>query len=1177
GLDLGSLSTSIANVPWATGWLTGICYDDKDPDPTKKGYWLIDWQSNPKKIVKVDTSFNKISEFDVPCSDPIGIAVSDLPTDNYLYINTRGSSIYRCDKTGGSVSSINMNLATLQTWFGQGITIMSGEIYAGTGIESSNAGVIYVVDTWPVTPDEGVIKVSYDVKPHLGEISGLANKDGKIYACSRYEPHIIEFDPDVLLETSGIGVTIEYELPKYSNNGNYVKVTMSTKNKTASPQTLRFRYVASHLPESGEWQNNESQSRAHNDFTTIMTSKQWLAFLPDNKDDFFAYFSLDDNAVLGNLESADTFSVQEKNDATINPGETHKFSFYIFSDTQGAASDPLKPMKQYVEIPGISLGGCESSQPTTIFISKQNGASINLTPFGHDREDTQDELAWTISNVDTTIINANISHQEYAKRFSRPKILFWNFDDPTTIKDVFANWGLPHDLSTDISPDTGVSGNRLDWSMIDRDSDGTSDYDVIVFGGKFDSPTSYTSSQTIGGSVDLTSVEKFVAEGGTLVGLGKTGVYVSQQAGIIDITNISEDIVPETVVLFDATTNITENVPTQYPNNLNGQLKFNVASNVRKIATISSNSLNTSLEFNGMDNSMTIPDPTGLNGKIVAFEAWVRFNNFADEHQLCYIECPGIGSARRYFYFSTWRPSGWTTGHDGIHIGTLTTAGSWGRGFSNDGADSHYFEKDIWTHIYGCVNTVTGTIKVYKNGVKVVEMAIPTGDIPGTPSKIWFGGTPEAYQHADCLMDEIRVLDYELTDDEIMTDYMSGGNYPSREGQLCWFHLDENTGTTAFDISGKNQHATISGAQWTTRVPVKNTTAIIGAQKYKNGLCVVSGCHSDMLDNSSSYGIKNPDQQIIYNSIYTEANDTKVSVLNIGSNMDGYAETEIEIITTDTGGLSDQQTLKIITNAEPPRIVSAITHREPQWWDAEWNYRFQVQIKTPSFSEYGDLYDAVVEFTPEFISFLDSKGIDTSIILNPDTGDTQGFDINSIRVVEVDVPTDGNIILSPEVMPCEVKVSPRTADTFDDGTFQGWEVVNSPASSVTVDGTGNGEVNLSCNADGWASIRNRKSYISGDFRINTNVTVTSGSTAQFALWAPNYTPTFVEDTGTVYEPGLLLVQRTWNDQYLGSGNCADSRAEFESSFANEKVTGTSIVSNISVGPGNGSPLSGDIK
>lgn len=82
-------------------------------------------------------------------------------------------------------------------------------------------------------------------------------------------------------------------------------------------------------------------------------------------------------------------------------------------------------------------------------------------------------------------------------------------------------------------------------------------------------------------------------------------------------------------------------------------------------------------------------------------------------------------------------------------------------------------DKNKWHFIVGIVDAKARKIEAYVDGKLIQSASIPTGDIPGTPAKIWVGGTPENYQWAQAVYDELAIFNAALSEDD-MEDIMSG-------------------------------------------------------------------------------------------------------------------------------------------------------------------------------------------------------------------------------------------------------------------------------------------------------------------------------------------------------------------------------------------------------------------
>ncbi len=175
------------------------------------------------------------------------------------------------------------------------------------------------------------------------------------------------------------------------------------------------------------------------------------------------------------------------------------------------------------------------------------------------------------------------------------------------------------------------------------------------------------------------------------------------------------------------------------------------------------------LTLAGANHSIKSITANGVGNIYFSECLWANFADLATEQQFGYISCAGAAGANaRFFYFSSWSSAG--VPNDAIHCGTLTAAGTWGRGIST----GRLFKTKQWYHIAGVIDTKNGFIRAYVDGAMVQELKIDTGDTPGTPKEIWLGGSPENYEWINGTIDEVAIFNVALTDADINSIMKNG-------------------------------------------------------------------------------------------------------------------------------------------------------------------------------------------------------------------------------------------------------------------------------------------------------------------------------------------------------------------------------------------------------------------
>lgn len=162
----------------------------------------------------------------------------------------------------------------------------------------------------------------------------------------------------------------------------------------------------------------------------------------------------------------------------------------------------------------------------------------------------------------------------------------------------------------------------------------------------------------------------------------------------------------------------------------------------------------------GAADYLIMPIPAaGLSNKRFSVSMWVKFNSLGDEMVLMHILNSGTSNSR-YFYLSNGQTNP-AASHAGLHFGTLNQDGGWGRAYGND---NDVFAIGQWYHLMTVVDAERGRLTAYLNGSVAVDMSIPAGAIPGTPTAIWLGGTPEGSRYLDGNIDEVLLFNGGLTE-----------------------------------------------------------------------------------------------------------------------------------------------------------------------------------------------------------------------------------------------------------------------------------------------------------------------------------------------------------------------------------------------------------------------------
>lgn len=218
--------------------------------------------------------------------------------------------------------------------------------------------------------------------------------------------------------------------------------------------------------------------------------------------------------------------------------------------------------------------------------------------------------------------------------------------------------------------------------------------------------------------------------------------------------------------------------------------------------------MGTALRFDGVDDNVEIPDAdipasTFQNGFTLA--GWVKVDTL---------------TTNRIFDKSTN-----TTAGDGFSF-QLTSLGFQtrvnGGGMVNSNRLSSYN-----TYVFVCTTVnASALVTQYINGV-VSGTPATTGALSGitTTNALRIGNRATATDRPfDGSIDEPRIWNRALTADEVKNLYLY--NIVPQDGLVVEYLFDEASGATALDTSGNGNHGTITGATYTTDVPLVPRTAV---------------------------------------------------------------------------------------------------------------------------------------------------------------------------------------------------------------------------------------------------------------------------------------------------------------------------------------------------------------
>jgi len=214
-------------------------------------------------------------------------------------------------------------------------------------------------------------------------------------------------------------------------------------------------------------------------------------------------------------------------------------------------------------------------------------------------------------------------------------------------------------------------------------------------------------------------------------------------------------------------------------------------------------------------------DPLNTDSGAVTVSSWVKLTDVGSWYNLIY-----------------------SRGDSVFRVGVLGT-GWGGTPLLRVGTTDYYggsaFPWNQWTHIAYTFDDALNTVKIYINGKLDYTNTSATATIPATTNNSYIGFSPGSGYYANGLIDEVKVYNSALTEDEIKLDYNQGSamvlgagveNRDRVNGGLT-LYLDATdqksypgSGTVWYDQSGNNRNATLSSPIW-NGLKFTNTSATL--------------------------------------------------------------------------------------------------------------------------------------------------------------------------------------------------------------------------------------------------------------------------------------------------------------------------------------------------------------
>jgi len=247
------------------------------------------------------------------------------------------------------------------------------------------------------------------------------------------------------------------------------------------------------------------------------------------------------------------------------------------------------------------------------------------------------------------------------------------------------------------------------------------------------------------------------------------------------------------------------------------------------------------LSFNGVSSNIILPNDivsvSSIRTSGVTYSTWIKTNNSTEQRIF------GQQISNGY--------SDYSSGGLGISSGKAVMIAYDDAGSYKNSSTTTTIQSNKWYHIVGTYNPADQKIRIYLNGnLEGTPTSITTFSRLFTNASNRIGRKDDAYPF-NGLIDEVKIYNYALTDNEIKQDYNQGsalqmgqtsqtiggtttsleycipGDTTYCDSPVAEWNFEENTGTTTKDSSGNNNTGTFgtgnSAPTWT--VGKKNTSA----------------------------------------------------------------------------------------------------------------------------------------------------------------------------------------------------------------------------------------------------------------------------------------------------------------------------------------------------------------
>lgn len=218
----------------------------------------------------------------------------------------------------------------------------------------------------------------------------------------------------------------------------------------------------------------------------------------------------------------------------------------------------------------------------------------------------------------------------------------------------------------------------------------------------------------------------------------------------------------------------------------------------------------TCLRFSVADSRVVFTDSTSLDiANTITISAWIKPSSYGESSQGRIVD--KLNTTNGYALMLNNASS--VGGLRAFVSGTARTS------------NNNVIKLGVWQHVALTYDKDAGANNLifYVNGL-AQGTATETGAIANTTSNLTIGSNA-LIQDRDFngLIDEVKIYNRALSSTEIQNEYLGKNN--STSGLVLYAKFDEGSGSSATDSSGSQSAGTITGATYSTDVPIKLRTA----------------------------------------------------------------------------------------------------------------------------------------------------------------------------------------------------------------------------------------------------------------------------------------------------------------------------------------------------------------